>query len=250
MLEPLIVLTVLNCLFMFSSTVTTCALWWQYRSHRCCFKKDTNSQPTRDSPTKMKYSSTCKATKKPPGHTRDEDGGCGALKQTVNSGPRSLERIKSSSMERSKSNSVISRENKNKRTSKLKTKSNSNLKQASMVSEEQMTSLETIGTWDLENKIRASEASQTFNDGKSAVVMEYSTVQKIVQIIDNDTDLAATKLVIKDLKTKPNGEKRFDSGSEAKEFQSAIVAGVDLLRTTDESWEATNVQIPVQLFLM
>lgn len=46
--------------------------------------------------------------------------------------------------------------------------------------------------------------------------MEYSTVQKIVQIIDNDTDLAATKLVIKDLKTKPNGEKRFDSGSEAK----------------------------------
>ncbi|XP_024936298.1 uncharacterized protein LOC107263170 isoform X2 [Cephus cinctus] len=35
MLEPLLVLTVLNCFFMFSSTVTTCALWWQGRKHRC-----------------------------------------------------------------------------------------------------------------------------------------------------------------------------------------------------------------------
>lgn len=62
-----------------------------------------------------------------------------------------------------------------------------------------------------------SEASQTGKEPKSAVVMEYSTVQKIVQILDDDTDLTATKFAIRDLNPKEYvGEKKMNSGTEAK----------------------------------
>lgn len=37
-----------------------------------------------------------------------------------------------------------------------------------------------------DEKGKMSEASQTINDTKSTVVMELSTVQKIVQIVDNN----------------------------------------------------------------
>lgn len=40
------------------------------------------------------------------------------------------------------------------------------------------------------------------------MVMEYSTVQKIVQILDSDTDLAATKLIMKDLNVKQNMDEK------------------------------------------
>lgn len=65
-----------------------------------------------------------------------------------------------------------------------------------------------IGNWELEDRARMSEASQTTNDPKSAVVMEYSTVQKIVQILDNDADLIATKMAMKDLNAKQNVEEK------------------------------------------
>lgn len=65
-----------------------------------------------------------------------------------------------------------------------------------------------IGNWELEERARMSEASQTTNDPKSAVVMEYSTVQKIVQILDNDADLIATKMAMKDLNAKQNIEEK------------------------------------------
>lgn len=38
--------------------------------------------------------------------------------------------------------------------------------------------------------------------------MEYSTVQKIVQILDDDTDLIATKMAIKDLQAKQYAEEK------------------------------------------
>ncbi|XP_053977701.1 uncharacterized protein LOC128875820 isoform X1 [Hylaeus volcanicus] len=202
MLEPLIVLTVLNCFFMFSSTVTTCALWWQYRSHRCCFKKDPASQAAREAFSKLKSTYVSKTSKKP-GVSRNEPGR-GSPKQTEKS------------ISRSKSNSAVNHEAKSKRTSKQKAKSDpKHLSQNKSPSEERIPSTETIGNWDLEDKTRMSEASQTVNDGKSAVVMEYSTVQKIVQILDDDTDLNATKLAIKELNAKQNGEEKksdFDSG--------------------------------------
>lgn len=40
----------------------------------------------------------------------------------------------------------------------------------------------------LGKKSRRSEASQTVNDTKSTVVMEFSTVQKVVQIVDSDVN--------------------------------------------------------------
>lgn len=67
---------------------------------------------------------------------------------------------------------------------------------------------EIIGSEEFEDKTKMSEASQTTNDTKSAVVMEYSTVQKIVQILDNDNDLVATKMVIKDLNNRQNIEEK------------------------------------------
>lgn len=43
-----------------------------------------------------------------------------------------------------------------------------------------------------------SEASQTLNDTKSTVVMEFSTVQKVVQIVD-DSDVNSTRPPFKDI---------------------------------------------------
>ncbi|CAL7938015.1 unnamed protein product [Xylocopa violacea] len=187
MLEPLIVLTVLNCFFMFSSTVTTCALWWQYRSHRCCFKKDSRQQSARYNLSKSRNSNSVKKT----GNSKLDNH--------------------TSSVDRSKSNSTVNRENRKKRTSRHKSSSNAKyLSQSKTPSDDRLSSMETIGNWDLEDKSRMSEASQTANEAKPAVVMEYSTVQKIVQILDNDTDLAATKLAIKDLNAKQNVDEKKD----------------------------------------
>lgn len=43
-----------------------------------------------------------------------------------------------------------------------------------------------------------SEASQTINDTKSTVVMEFSTVQKVVQIVD-DSDINSSRAPLKDI---------------------------------------------------
>lgn len=43
-----------------------------------------------------------------------------------------------------------------------------------------------------------SEASQTINDAKSTVVMEFSTVQKVVQIVD-DSDINSSLAPLKDI---------------------------------------------------
>lgn len=44
-----------------------------------------------------------------------------------------------------------------------------------------------------------SEASQTINDTKSTVVMEFSTVQKVVQIVDNDLDINSVRAPFKEI---------------------------------------------------
>lgn len=50
-----------------------------------------------------------------------------------------------------------------------------------------------------DEKGRMSEASQTINDTKSTVVMEFSTIQKVVQIIDNDPDINSARAPFKEL---------------------------------------------------
>jgi len=64
-----------------------------------------------------------------------------------------------------------------------------------------------------------SEASQTMNDAKSTVVMEFSTVQKVVQLVDdseiNPSRIAFKEVILKDTK----GAKREDHKTE-QIFQS------------------------------
>ncbi|KZC05923.1 hypothetical protein WN55_06098 [Dufourea novaeangliae] len=196
MLEPLIVLTVLNCFFMFSSTVTTCALWWQYRSHRCCFRRDPAAQAARHAFWKLKHaygkSKKPEKTKHETGHENEkgsEDGN---------------DHDRSSSMFYSK----------NKRNSKQKSRSSSNgwFRKRSL-STDPGASLETMESWEIESKTRMSEASQTANDTKSAVVMEYSTVQKILQIVDDANDLDVTKLAIKDFNARHCTERKMPTFS-------------------------------------
>jgi len=50
-----------------------------------------------------------------------------------------------------------------------------------------------------DEKVKMSEASQTINDTKSTVVMEFSTVQKIVQIVDNDSDINSVQAPFKEI---------------------------------------------------
>ncbi|XP_031842880.1 uncharacterized protein LOC116431498 [Nomia melanderi] len=198
MLEPLIVLTVLNCFFMFSSTVTTCALWWQYRSHRCCFRRD----PAGHAFSKMK-STSAKATKKSE-KTKPENAS-----------------ENGNGNNREKSSSMMHRDIKSRRSSKQKARSKKLLQEIAK-SVDRLSSRDTMDSWEIENNAgisedntrmsedtaRMSEASQTANEAKSAVVMEYSTVQKIVQILDDTTDLNATKLAIRDFNARHNSERK------------------------------------------
>lgn len=50
-----------------------------------------------------------------------------------------------------------------------------------------------------DEKSKMSEASQTINDTKSTIVMEFSTVQKVVQIVDNDSDVNSMRPLFKDI---------------------------------------------------
>ncbi|XP_017752774.1 PREDICTED: uncharacterized protein LOC108545587 [Eufriesea mexicana] len=124
---------------------------------------------------------------------------------------------------RSKSNSTVNRENRNKKNPRQKSRSTmKNQLQNKAPSDEGLSLTEIIGNEELEDKMRMSEASQTTNDTKSAVVMEYSTVQKIVQILD-DTDLVATKMVMKDLNNKQNLEEKKEPMIELQ-FEPQIIS--------------------------
>jgi len=68
------------------------------------------------------------------------------------------------------------------------------------------------GAKHFETKAQMSEASQTVNDTKSTVVMEFSTVQKVVQVVDNDSEvnpprIAFKEVILKDMTGKKNNHK-------------------------------------------
>lgn len=50
-----------------------------------------------------------------------------------------------------------------------------------------------------DKKSKMSEASQTVNDTKSTVVMELSTVQKIVQIVDDNSHINSARAPFKEI---------------------------------------------------
>ncbi|XP_018358675.1 PREDICTED: uncharacterized protein LOC108758295 [Trachymyrmex cornetzi] len=168
MLESLIVLTVLNCIFMFSSTVTTCALWWQYQGQRCCPRKTTTQQKFDSRRSKNYTLQTAKKSKK-----SDFDGYVKIVSKSGKNG--SKHRSKRSQKNRSKDLGYQKR-------SKQKTLFTGGLEVRKS-----------------DEKAKISEASQTINDTKSTVVMEFSTVQKVVQIVDNDLDINTLRTPFKEI---------------------------------------------------
>lgn len=76
-----------------------------------------------------------------------------------------------------------------------------------------------------EKKTRTSEASQTVNDTKSMVVMEFSTVQKVVQILDNDSDVNPVRAPFKEIVIQKDAiDKKYDPNVE-QNFASDAAAG-------------------------
>lgn len=72
-----------------------------------------------------------------------------------------------------------------------------------------------------DDKTNMSEASQTINDTKSTVVMEFSAVQKVVQIVD-DSDVNSTRPSLMDIIIQKNTtDKKRDYHVEQK-FESNL----------------------------
>lgn len=74
----------------------------------------------------------------------------------------------------------------------------------------------------LDEKAKMSEASQTINDTKSTVVMEFSTVQKVVQIVDADSDINSTRAPFKEIVIQKAGKKH-DHNVE-QNFEATVTA--------------------------
>ncbi|KAL6445565.1 hypothetical protein ACFW04_000837 [Cataglyphis niger] len=174
MLEPLIALTVLNCIFMFSSTVTTCALWWQYQGHRCCARESAR-QSRADLKRSKSYS--LRTTRKLGKSNFNGNGDVNIV---------------------SNSNKNGGRESKKKNDQKKKSKSLRYLAEYQKKGGRKMPLPNRLKAGTLNEKTKMSEASQTLNDTKSTVVMEFSTVQKIMQIVD-DSDVNSTRPPFKDI---------------------------------------------------
>lgn len=50
-----------------------------------------------------------------------------------------------------------------------------------------------------DEKAKMSEGSQAVNDTKSMIIIEFSTVQKVVQIADNDPDIHSARAPFKEI---------------------------------------------------
>ncbi|KAG6795144.1 hypothetical protein HZU73_09594 [Apis mellifera caucasica] len=144
----------------------------------------------------------------------------------------------SSSIHRSKSNVTMNRD-KNRRTSKNKARLSAKLQSDTKIPSDERLSIETMRNWDLEEKAKMSEASQTA-EARSAVVMEYSTVQKIVQILDNEEDILATKMAMKELNSKPVIEEKKPTVEILNEPQFELVQALPEFETMPEEHTYIN----------
>lgn len=75
----------------------------------------------------------------------------------------------------------------------------------------------------LMEKTKMSEASQTINDTKSKVVMEFSTVQKVVQIVDSDVN-SAQILPLKDIVVRNDSANKKRDYSVEQNFETNVAA--------------------------
>lgn len=69
-----------------------------------------------------------------------------------------------------------------------------------------------------------SEASQTINDTKSTVVMEFSTVQKVVQIVDADSDVNSTRVPFKEIVIQKDAANKKRDHIVEQNFEATVAA--------------------------
>ncbi|XP_047349743.1 uncharacterized protein LOC124949147 [Vespa velutina] len=195
MLEPLIVLTVLNCLFMFSSTVTTCALWWQYRRHRCYdVRKVPSSRRTCRSHIRKSNSCTsCHVSKKiVQSKVDDRNHVFDSGRSFMNADEQYKKKILDESKPASKLR-YLSDYKKHKDERRIHPFTEPSIKKKDSAIRKQI-----------------SEVSDTTNDTKSTVIMEFSTVQKIVQLVDNNGDISMAKVTVIPARDIIEKNKKFD----------------------------------------
>ncbi|XP_063979442.1 uncharacterized protein LOC135163691 [Diachasmimorpha longicaudata] len=168
MFEPLLMLTFLNCFFMFSTTLTTCALWLQQRKNGGCMR-----------------------TTKPPSAKREKIKK--RLKNEIIRSKMSLQKLGNKLMESKREISTPKDEPKltidtGTKPSESETKSFGVMAQPARKDNHQQLESTCCGnlasTEDLTQKSRTPESRGS--NRKSTVVMQVSTIQKVVQTIDKE----------------------------------------------------------------
>ncbi|XP_014469501.1 PREDICTED: uncharacterized protein LOC106741738 [Dinoponera quadriceps] len=162
-----------------------CRIRWQYQSHHRCPRKKAARQKSDLKRSKSKY--TLRTAKKP--------GQSNADINAVN-----------------KTNVKIPRERKCQGCQKKRSKKSLEyLTTYERKNGKETSSLNGPNATNFEKNTRTSEASQTVNDAKSTVVMEFSTVQKVVQIVDNDSDVNPARAPFKEIVIqKDTTDKKYD----------------------------------------
>ncbi|KAI4504004.1 hypothetical protein M0802_000475 [Mischocyttarus mexicanus] len=151
---------------------------WQYRNHRCCARTIPSRQTSRSHMRKSKSCSSCHVSKKMLQPKVDDTN-------YVFGNSRSPTNI----------DEQYKRKDSNERKPKSKLRYLSeykkrNGKKTSALTESMRNKDPTIGR-------KMSKISQTTNDtNKSTVVMEFSTVQKIVQLVDNNGEISTARVTV------------------------------------------------------
>ncbi|XP_011702707.1 PREDICTED: uncharacterized protein LOC105458837 isoform X2 [Wasmannia auropunctata] len=172
---------------------------WQYHGHHCCpDNKKTAAQQKFDSKRSKNY--TLETAKKLKGKS-DFDGYVNVV---------------------SKSGTNGSHEHKSKRSQKKRSKKGLEYQSRS---DQKITFPEGLEVRKFDEKDKfLSAASQTINDTKSTIVMEFSTVQKLVQIVDNDPDINSARAPFKEIVIqKDTADKKHDNNIE-QNFEANVTA--------------------------
>ncbi|XP_011300270.1 uncharacterized protein [Fopius arisanus] len=193
MFEPLLMLTFLNCFFMFSTTVTTCALWLQHKKNHCCTRTAKSSSVKKEQ-IKKKF------------------------KDEILRSKMSLQKLGAKLAEK-KRHMSRSREKKPKSESEMQMAESETKSLGVMAQPDQRDThqqLEPIccgkvtSTEDFTQ--RGHNSASRRSNRKSTVVMEVSTIQKVVQVIDKERDPAKQSATVDCLsyRVPPDAERRIE----------------------------------------
>ncbi|KAL2712527.1 hypothetical protein V1478_018050 [Vespula squamosa] len=153
---------------------------WQYRNHRCCDIKKVPSRRTYRS--HMKKSHSCTSCQVPKKMVQSKVDSMNHAFDTSRCLVNVDEQCKKKDFSEPKPASklrYLSDYKKHKNAARMYPFTESSMKNKNPAIKKQI-----------------SEASHTTNDTKSTVVMEFSTVQKIVQLVDNNGDISMAKVTV------------------------------------------------------